>query len=157
MNENIFNFLKYAIPICYISVSNTTTETAYNFDININDYDYFVTIYISYSHTTQDNVYIKYSLYLDDNLIETVYKPVLKKTGQKLSTLKKKLSTPTKNPAKLIILHSTKKSLPMQSILILSTVEADPEMRLAPVIQNLMLTSLSEKFRVLKHIAAVLQ
>ncbi len=122
MNENIFNFLKYVIPICYISVSNTTTETAYNFDININDYDYFVTIYISYSHTTQDNVYIKYSLYLDDNLIETVYKPVLKKTKPNRATAEKlnQMETLIKACSKKIIqqeIKSRKNGMFLKSVL----------------------------------------
>lgn len=78
MTNKLFTLLTHVIPISFVSVSNSQNLTSYSFHIpNEPGEDTLVKLTSSYAYTGPKNIYAKYQLYLDEELIATATRPVI--------------------------------------------------------------------------------
>ena len=100
MTDTLFYFLFTIIPTRYISVQNSPTESIYSFEYIDENGDLTVfELYSLYSHTDQKNSYVRYELYVDEELVATATRAVFDKKAAKPTsrtrrvTLAEKLET----------------------------------------------------------------
>lgn len=81
MNQKLFKLLQTIIPISFISVENLPELTSYSFEYKDGTQTMFVNICSEFSHATNNNIYIVYTLYIDGVVRATGTKPILPQKG----------------------------------------------------------------------------
>ena len=78
MNDIIYEYLRFAIPVSFVSVFNHPVMSLYTFDtFGANAEDLHVEIRVHHSWTGPKGPYVAYELFINDAFVERADKPAL--------------------------------------------------------------------------------
>ncbi len=74
---SFLELLKHAIKHNYVSVYNTPKQTIYSLSFFIDEEKYKIELLSEYSHSSNNNIYVKYTLLINDYLVISAFRNVM--------------------------------------------------------------------------------